>query len=73
MLRKKKAPAAAARQEEEEKKQAAGGAQAAPKRSPGQIRLTKDMQDLDKPSFIDMRVNQENIMEFGLTMNLQNE
>ena len=73
MLRKKKAPAAAARVEEEKANAAAGGVTAAPRRTPGQIRLTKDMQDLDKPSFIEMRVDQANIMVFGLTMNLQNE
>ena len=69
MLRKKKA----ARAEEEEKSAAAGGVPTAPRRSPGQIRLTKDMQDLDIPSFIAMRVDQENIMEFGLTMDLSRE
>ena len=73
MLRKKKAPAAAARQEEEKANAAAGGVPVAPRRSPGQIRLTKDMQDLDKPTFIEMRVDQANIMQFGLTMDLSRE
>ncbi len=73
MLRKKKAPAQQQRAEEEEQKAAAGGVTAAPRRSPGQIRLTKDMQDLDKPAFIDMQVDPANIMQFGLTMNLTNE
>ena len=77
MLRKKKPAAAAAggvdrRQEEEEKQAAAGGVQAV-RRTPGQIRLTKDMQELDKPSFIEMRVDPANIMVFSLTMDLTQE
>ena len=77
MLRKKKAAAAASdqvdRREEEETKAAAGGAPATIKRTPGQIRLTKDMQELDKPAFITMNVDQSNIMQFGLSMDLRNE
>ena len=70
MLRKKKGAAAAARQEEEEEKKAAGGGATVVRRNPGMIRLTKDMQELDKPAFIEMRVDQANIMVFGLTMDL---
>ena len=73
MLRKKKGAAAAARQEEEEEKKAAGGGTTAVRRNPGMIRLTKDMQELDKPAFIEMRVDQANIMVFGLTMDLSQE
>lgn len=78
MLRKKKAAAAATdavdrRGEEESKAAAAGGAPTTIKRTPGQIRLTKDMQELDKPHFVTMNVDQSNIMEFGLTMDLSSE
>ena len=61
------------RVQEEEKKAAEGGQAAAPRRSAGQIRMTKDLQDLDKPSFIEMRVDPANIMVFGLTMDLSRE
>ena len=72
MLRKKKA-VNNERVQEEEKKAAEGGQAAAPRRSAGQIRMTKDLQDLDKPSFIEMRVDPANIMVFGLTMDLSRE
>ena len=71
MLRKK--PKNNDRVQEEEKKAAEGGQAAAPRRSAGQIRMTKDLQDLDKPSFIEMRVDPANIMVFGLTMDLSRE
>ena len=70
MLKRKKA--GNARAAEEENKVAAGGT-VAPRRTAGQIRLTKDMQELDKPAFIEMRVDQANIMVFGLTMDLSRE
>ena len=54
MLKRKKA--GNARAAEEETKVAAGGV-VAPRRTAGQIRLTKDMQELDKPAFIEMRVD----------------
>ena len=55
------------------KRTAATGVAQAPRRTPGQIRLTKDMQDLDKPSFISLNVDPANIMTFGLTMDLSSE
>ena len=75
MLRKKKAAPEAEnrRKEEEEKNAAAGGATTAVRRTPGQIRLTKDMQDLDKPSFVTLNVDQANIMVFQMTMDLARE
>ena len=74
MLRKKKDQSAAARvQEEESKAAAAGQTTAAPRKSPGQIRLTKDFQELDKPSFIELNVDQSNIMNFSMQMDLKGE
>ena len=41
--------------------------------SPGQIRLTRDLQDLDKPAFVNLTVNPDNVMQFSLNLNLATE
>eukprot|EP00806_Schmidingerella_arcuata_P004239 Macronucleus_4849.p1 GENE.Macronucleus_4849~~Macronucleus_4849.p1 ORF type:complete len:183 (+),score=50.91 Macronucleus_4849:1-549(+) len=66
MLRKKKQ---VERVEEENK----DGAAAAPKRMPGQIRLQKDLTELDKPPFVDMHIDPTKLMEVTLDIDFKNE
>ena len=68
MLRKKKN---VERVEEEKKEE--GAASAAPKRMPGQIRLQKDLTELEKPPFVTLHIDPTQLMIVTVDIDFKNE